>query len=421
MTIYGLYTLKITQPIYLLNSTFLITPLSQLIKIVILLIVFFIMIISLKFIKKNLFEFCILILLCTFGLLMMTCINDLVLISLCLELQSLSLYALIGFLTKTNLSKEATLKYFIFGTISATFIGFGISLIYVELGTTNLNELGLLIDNFYINNFLIYGLFFFWIGYFFKLALIPFHFWIADVYQGAPLIVTFFLATCPKIANVYLVLKLIFLLNVNFFIYLVLISLIYGTIMSLYQVKLTRFLGYSSITHICFALLGFLQCTIQGEIAGMAYIIGYSFLYLNLFFIILSLRERFSEISMIELVDFSYLIKTNKIISFIFVILLLSIGGLPPLGGFFFKWYIFNSIIAAQNYFLAFCVMVLSIVNMIFYIRLVRLIYFNNVKSIKNFINMDFSSLILLIYLFVINIYFFIFHIVLFENLLSVI
>jgi NADH-quinone oxidoreductase subunit N len=107
--------------------------------------------------------------------------------------------------------------------------------------------------------------------------------------------------------------------------------------MSIYQVKLTRFLGYSSITHIGFALLGILQCNLQGEIAGMLYIIGYSFLYLNIFLVILGLKERYADISLIEIVDFSNLIKTNKIISFIFIILLLSIGGIPPLAGFFLK------------------------------------------------------------------------------------
>jgi len=421
MTIYALYHLSVHEITYLLNYSIILTPMNQFIKVVILLITILILITSFHFIDKNLFEFCILILLTTFGLLALISINDLVLISLCLELQSLGLYALIGFLTKSSLSKEATLKYFIFGSISSIFIGFGISLIYVEFGTTNLNELDLLINDLFINKFVVYGLFFFWIGYFFKLALVPFHFWIADVYQGAPLIVTFFLATVPKIANVYLVLKLIFLLNVNFFIYLVLISIIYGTVMSIYQVKLTRFLGYSSMTHIGFAILGILQCSMQGEIAGMLYIIGYSFLYLNLFLVILSLRERYSDISMIELVDFSNLIKTNKIISFMFIITLFSIGGVPPLAGFFFKWYIFNSIITAQNNFLALCLIVISIINMIFYIRLARLIYFNEniYLIIKNFVNIDRGLLVILIYQFFFNTFFLFFHMGFIEKLFN--
>jgi NADH-quinone oxidoreductase subunit N len=161
MTIYALYNLSIDQKVYLLNFSIIITPMNQFIKVIILLITSLILIISFYFIDKNLFEFCILMLLTTFGLLILTCVNDLILISLSLELQSLGLYVLIGFLTKSSLSKEATLKYFIFGSFSSVFIGFGISLIYTEFGTTNLNELNLLINNFFVNELLVYGLFFF--------------------------------------------------------------------------------------------------------------------------------------------------------------------------------------------------------------------------------------------------------------------
>jgi NADH-quinone oxidoreductase subunit N len=398
--------------VYFLDNNFFLMPLHRIVKIFILIIAIIIVLISqTEYVSlKNFFEFYLFILLSLLGLFLMMSANNLLLILIFLEIQGVIAYTLTGFRSYSNISKESMVKFFILGAIITGFMGYGISIIYNVHGTTLITELATLLEE-PQNYYLFLGLFFLWSGFLFKLAVVPFHFWIADIYQGAPLIVTLFFATISKIGFVFLVFQLIKLLNVNFLIWLILLSMFYGTIMSLYQVKIIRLIAFSSIVNVSFALIVFLtEAPVE---IGMSYIIIYSFLNVSLFLILIMFKDKINNVPFVELVDFSKIMKINPIISLILIMTLLSIGGIPPLAGFFIKWYVFNWLICSNNYFLAFFFIVVGVINAVYYIRLVRLIYLNSEKqlSIENFKNINILFLLILVLIFLINIFFIFIHI----------
>lgn len=215
-----------------------------------------------------------------------------------IELQSLILYILpIIPLVSGNWFKEASFRYFVFGVIASSLILLGVSFVYGFCGTLKLYELASFFNFDKIFNlefrFLI-GIYFIFLGILFKLGIVPFHFWIADVYQGSPLIITFFFATIPKIALVLLFLKVFNIFFISFFynliLFLGLISIIYGTIIALYEIKIMRLFAFASISHIGFILVGITQVSV-GSISNIIfYLFMYMLLVLTFFCILLSLR-----------------------------------------------------------------------------------------------------------------------------------
>jgi NADH-quinone oxidoreductase subunit N len=425
MCLYVLIYTPILDTIYVFDYNFVLTPLSKTIKIAIYVIAIIIIILSQTTIvnlKKNVFEFYIFILLFLLALFLMMASNNLLLVLIFLEIQSMIAYTLTGLFSWSNLSKEALIKFYIIGAITAAFMGFGLSIIYSVSGTLNLIELLVWInkDEYILTPYLTIGFFLLWSIILFKLAIVPFHFWIADVYQGAPLIVTLFFATISKIGFLFLFFKLYFLLNINFLICLISLSIIYGTIMSLYQINIIRLIAFSSMVNIAFVLISFI-INDTGEI-GFCYIITYSFLNISLFLIQLIFQTKKNNLTLIEIIDFSKIMKINFIISLILIITFLSMAGIPPLAGFFIKWYVFNSLIKSGNLLVTFFLMLISIINSIYYIRLVRYVYLNSCKdlSIENFKNIPFFFLLILVLIFILNICFVFIHIYFFAYFLII-
>lgn len=283
-----------------LDGDFYISKFIILIKIFILFIfgIFILVFFFVKDIGYPYFESILLIFLSIFGSFILLISNNLMMIYVGIELQSLILYILpIIPLVSGNWFKEASFRYFVFGVIASSLILLGVSFVYGFCGTLKLYELASFFNFDKIFNlefrFLI-GIYFIFLGILFKLGIVPFHFWIADVYQGSPLIITFFFATIPKIALVLLFLKVFNIFFISFFynliLFLGLISIIYGTIIALYEIKIMRLFAFASISHIGFILVGITQVSV-GSISNIIfYLFMYMLLVLTFFCILLSLR-----------------------------------------------------------------------------------------------------------------------------------
>jgi NADH-quinone oxidoreductase subunit N len=421
MTILGCNNFDVGQIIFFLNMNFVISPFIQFLKTIILILGIIIIYINYYSWEStnNKYEVYILILLLIWNFLILISINELILLVLFMEIHGIIAYTLTGKRENSSLAKEAMVKFFILGAIAVGFMGFGITIIYFILGSTNINEISILITDFYSTNLLlknyiilIIGITFFIFGFLFKLTLVPFHFWIGDVYHSAPLSVILFFATIPVLCYSYLFSKIIFFLNIHLIIGILLLSIVYGTFMSIYQVKLMRLIGYSAIIHISYGLLGIVQGTVFGVKVGIFYIIVYCFLNIGLFLVIIILKDNklINELHLIEIVDFLKILNPNIYLSNIVASIFFAMAGIPTLSGFFIKMYIYLSLSVSYNYIILILLLVIGIVTSVYYIRLVRLNLFNGQKNIDNIKILDINFIIILIFIFIINIFFIFFH-----------
>jgi len=287
--------------------------------------------------------------------------NDFIVFYLALELQSFCFYILASLKRYSNLSIEAALKYFILGSFSSGVFLFGISLLYAFYGTINFTEINQLIffSDIYFNYFSVatFGLFFISVGLLFKLAIFPFHFWVADVYEGFPLIVTAFFAIVPKFVFLialikiyfFVFIKLYFTLN-KFIVPLALASIIAGIFFSLYETKIKRLLAYSAITNMGYVLLIF-SCFSPFSInVVLVYLFTYIMSSLNIFCILLFFRRQYSAAKIRNLTEFSIMLRANGILALIFSLVVLSQAGIPPLAGFFGKFFLFSLLMDSSDF-----------------------------------------------------------------------
>jgi len=365
------------------------------------------------------YEYFLLLILVLLGIFTIASANDLITMYLAIELQSLSFYVLASIKIFSNFSTEAGLKYFILGAFSSGVLLFGSSLIYGFTGITNFYDLNLLFNNLpYIDESiywgLILGIIFVSTGILFKLGAAPFHMWLPDVYEGIPTIVTMVFAIVPKIAIFCLFLNL----GINFFFVTLftwkqllivssILSVTIGTLGALYQVKLKRLLAYSAISNIGFMLLGFSNLSIDGIFAMSFYIIVYMIISLNLFSIILILRKRINNLKFKKINELILLFKSNTAVAVIFSLILFSIAGIPPLMGFYSKFYIFLSIIKDQNYWLAILIASISVIASMYYIRLIKLMFFKVFNNWVFFFEIGKLESFIISITFFFNIYFF--------------
>lgn len=367
---------------------------SIFVKNIILFSLFLSIIISYDYIKiERIFqyEYFILVGIALLGLLTMVSSNDLITLYLAIELQSLSFYILAAIKVFSNFSTEAGLKYFILGAFSSGILLFGCSLIYGFCGTTNLSDLKFLfLDSDYSDNLfwgLLLGSLFVTVGILFKLGAAPFHMWLPDVYDGVPTSVTALYAIVPKIAIFSLFLRL----SQNFFtsnfffwqqilVICAILSMLIGTLGALYQIKLKKLLAYSAISHIGFLLIGFSNLTIWGLFAMFFYIFVYILISINIFSIVLSLRKLDNNLKLKKINEFVVLFKSNVLLAVNFSIILFSIAGIPPLLGFYSKFYVFTSVIKSQVYLLAIIAAIFSVLASMYYIRLIKLMFFKNIN-----------------------------------------
>ena len=327
------------------------------------------------------FEFPVLILLGTLGMLVMISANDLISLYLGLELQSLAAYVVASFHRDNVRSTEAGLKYFVLGALSSGMLLYGASLVYGFTGHTGFAPIAAaLVDG--RTTGLVIGLVFVLAGLAFKISAVPFHMWTPDVYEGAPTPVTAFFASAPKLAAVALLVRVV----VGAFgpithdwqqviAFISIASMLLGAFAAIGQRNIKRLMAYSSIGHMGFALVGLAAGTQMGVQGVMLYMVIYMAMTLGAFACIMGLRRDGEMHEEIE--SFAGLARTQPGTAVLFAAILFSLAGIPPLAGFFAKYYVFLAAIEAKLYLLAVVGMVSSVVGAFYYLRIVKLMYFD--------------------------------------------
>jgi NADH-quinone oxidoreductase subunit N len=331
--------------------------------------------------QKNIrrFEFGILVLTSTAGMMVMISARDLVMLYLGLELMSLSLYV-IAAIDRDNLrSTEAGLKYFVLGALSSGMLLYGASLIYGFTGTVMFTGIAAAAKA-STSIGLIFGLVFLFTGLAFKVSAVPFHMWTPDVYEGAPTPVTAFFAAAPKVAAIALFLRValdafptIVPQWQQIVIFISIASMILGAFAAIGQRNIKRLMAYSSIGHVGYALIGLAAGTPQGVQGVLIYMAIYVAMTLGTFACILAMRRKSGMVEDID--QLAGLARTQPVVAMFFAALLFSLAGIPPLAGFFAKFYVFLAAIDAKLYALSVIGVISSVVGAYYYLRIVKIMY----------------------------------------------
>ena len=345
------------QEIYLFNNSYKIDHLSTFMKIITIISGIFVLISSYKYTKiEKIFkiEYSILILCSILGMLVMISSYDLIVFYIGLELQSLSLYVLAAFNRNQTKSSEAGLKYFVLSALSSGLLLYGCSLIYGFSGSTNFYLISENINSSEYGN--VFGLVFILVGLAFKISAVPFHMWAPDVYEGSPTSVTLFFAIVPKVAALTVFIRFLYVPFINLIdqwqmiiVFISLASMILGAVSAIGQKNLKRLIAYSSIGHMGYALAGLAVGTNSGIQSSIIYISIYLIMNLGIFCCLFMMKRKNKFFDYLE--DLSGLSKNHPIISLSLLILLFSLAGIPPMAGFFAKFYIFMSVIEQSMYF----------------------------------------------------------------------
>jgi len=391
VTLIGALVLIFNYPINtnlnILNGSYKIDYLSSYMKILAILSGIFVLVISSKYLKLfKIFqiEYSILILSSILGIMVMISSNDLIVFYIGLELQSLSLYVLASFNRDQIKSSEAGVKYFVLSALSSGLLLYGCSLIYGFSGTTNFDEISSSINNDQYG--LTFGIVFILVGLAFKISAVPFHMWAPDVYEGAPTSVTLFFAVAPKIAALTVFIRFLYVPFVNaieewqlIIVFLSVASMIFGAVAAIGQKNLKRLIAYSSIGHMGYALAGLCAGTNQGVQSSVLYISIYLVMNFGFFSCLFMLKRNDKYYENIE--DLSGLSKNHPLIALSFLIMLFSLAGIPPLAGFFAKFYIFKAVLAQSMYYLAIIGLLSTVIAAFYYLRLVKVMYFDSEKE----------------------------------------
>ena len=364
---------------------------SNFFKILILISSLFVLNSSKNFILDNKlakFEYPIIILLSILGMFFMVSSNDIILFYLGLELQSLSLYILAS-IDRDNLkSSESGIKYFVLSALSSGLLLYGCSLLYGFTGSTNFdliaNELGK------ENTGAVFAMVFILVGLAFKVSAVPFHMWTPDVYEGAPTSITSYFAVVPKVAGLAVLIKFmlipfskILMEWQTIIIFISIASMILGAVAAIGQKNVKRLLAYSSIGHIGYALAGVATGVISGYESAIVYISIYVVMNLGAFSCLYLLKKdgEYKE----NISDLSGISKKHPILAISFLVILFSLAGIPPLGGFFAKFYVFTAVVEQQMYALAIIGLLTTVISAFYYLKIIKTIYFDD--SIISFDN----------------------------------
>jgi len=328
------------------------------------------------------FEYPVLILLCTVGMMLMASSNNLISLYLSLELQSLAIYVLAAFNRDNVLSSEAGLKYFVLGALSSGLLLYGCSLVYGFTGTTAYAGIVAALAGSEHSVGLVFGLVFVLAGIAFKLSAVPFHMWTPDVYQGAPTPVTAFMASAPKVAAFAMLIRVVFdafpgvagdwqqiIIAVS------VASMVIGAFAAIGQRNIKRLMAYSSIGHVGYALVGLSTGTPEGVSGVLVYLAIYVAMTLGSFACIIAMKR--DGVQMEDISALAGLSRTKPMLAFLLAMLLFSLAGIPPLAGFFAKFYVFLAAIKAGYYWLAVVGVVTSVVGAFYYLAIIKTIYFD--------------------------------------------
>jgi NADH-quinone oxidoreductase subunit N len=328
------------------------------------------------------FEYPVLILMATLGMMMMISANDLISLYMGLELQSLALYVVAAINRDDAKSSEAGLKYFVLGALSSGMLLYGASLVYGFTGATQFSAIAASLQDSGSSLGIIFGLVFIIAGLAFKVSAVPFHMWTPDVYEGAPTPVTAFFAAAPKIAAMALFLRVLtgpFAAIVHdwqqIVVFVSLASMVLGAFAAIGQSNIKRLLAYSSIGHMGFALVGLAAGNEEGVRGVVIYMMIYLFTTIGVFACVLAMRRQGKQVEQIS--DLAGLARTNKGLAFVLSMLMFSLAGIPPLAGFFGKLFVFMAAVKAGLWLLAIVGVVASVVGAFYYLRIIKTIYFD--------------------------------------------
>ena len=357
---------------------------SNFFKILILIASLFVLNTSKVFITDNKigkFEYPIIILLSILGMFFMVSSNDIILFYLGLELQSLSLYILAS-IDRDNLrSSESGIKYFVLSALSSGLLLYGCSLLYGFTGSTNFD---LIADQLIKDNTgAVFAMVFVLVGLAFKVSAVPFHMWTPDVYEGAPTSITSYFAVVPKVAGLAVLIKFMFIPFSNILsewqliiIFISIASMILGAVAAIVQKNIKRLLAYSSIGHVGYALAGVATGVISGYESSIIYISIYVVMNIGAFSCLYLLKKdgEYRE----NISDLSGLSKKQPLLAISFLVILFSLAGIPPLAGFFAKFYVFISVIEQKMYALAIIGLLTTVISAFYYLRIIKIIYFDD-------------------------------------------
>jgi NADH-quinone oxidoreductase subunit N len=331
--------------------------------------------------KIERFEYPILVLLATAGMMIMISANDLVALYMGLELQSLALYVVAAIDRDRAKSSEAGLKYFVLGALSSGMLLYGASLIYGFTGSVSFPGIAAAVTG-EPGLGLIFGLVFLIAGLAFKVSAVPFHMWTPDVYEGAPTPVAAFFAAAPKIAAMALFIRAMLAPFPailpdwqQILVFISIASMVLGAFAAIGQTNIKRLLAYSSIGHMGYALIGLAAGSPEGVQSVIIYMAIYLIMTLGSFACVLAMRRKDGQIETIG--DLAGLARTNGLHAFFLAVFMFSLAGIPPLAGFFAKYFIFMAAIKANLVTLAIIGVLASVVGAVYYIRIVKLMYFD--------------------------------------------
>jgi len=330
--------------------------------------------------SRRIFEFAVLVLLSTLGMMVLISAGDLIMLYLGLELMSLALYVVAASHRDDAKSTEAGLKYFVLGALSSGMLLYGASLVYGFTGTVSFAGIAAAAKEGSVG--VVFGLVFLLAGLCFKVSAVPFHMWTPDVYEGAPTPVTAFFASAPKVAALAVFTRVTLTAFPGIVhewqqivVFVSIASMALGSFAAIGQTNIKRLMAYSSIGHMGFALVGLAAGTADGAQGVLIYIAIYLAMTLASFAVIIAMKRNDQAVETIA--DFAGLARTNPLLAFFFAMLLFSLAGIPPLAGFFAKFYVFLAAIKAGLFTLAVVGVLTSVVGAFYYLRIIKVMYFD--------------------------------------------
>ncbi|MEH6720854.1 MAG: NADH-quinone oxidoreductase subunit NuoN [Aurantimonas endophytica] len=385
----GLWLVLVTPLGTAFGGSFILDPFAVFMKVLVLIGAAAAVVMSVGFAESerfNRFEFPVLIVLSTTGMMMMVSAGDMIGLYLGLELQSLAIYVLAAINRDSVRSTEAGLKYFVLGALSSGMLLYGASLIYGFTGQIEFQAIAASIALGERSLGVIIGLVFVLAGLAFKISAVPFHMWTPDVYEGAPTPITAFMAGAPKVAAMAILTRFTVQgfqpLSVDWqqvLVFISIASMAFGAFAAIGQRNIKRLMAYSSISHMGYALVGLSAATAEGVRGVLLYMAIYLAMTLGSFAVILAMRRRDGMVEDID--DLAGLSKTNPAMALFLTILMLSLAGLPPLAGFFAKYFVFMAAVEAGLYALAVIGVLASVVGLYYYLRIVKVMWFDDASE----------------------------------------
>ncbi len=387
-TLFVLVNQPIEQTQLLFNSMYVSDVLSHVLKVGMLILTLIAMIYARAYLDEHRLitgEFFVLALFALLGMMVMASANNMLTIYLGLELLSLSLYAMVAMHRDSVFASEAAMKYFVLGAIASGMLLYGMSMIYGYSGSLDLNTIATHFSSMEsIPPIYAFGIVFILAGVGFKLGVVPFHMWVPDVYQGSPTAVTLFIGSVSKLAGFALAIRLLVdgldALAIQWqsvLVVLAILSIALGNVIAIAQTNIKRMLAYSTIAHMGYMLLGILSASSAGYASAMFYTLVYAIMSVGAFGMIILMSRYGHEADLLD--DYRGLSKNSPWFALIMLVLMFSMAGVPPFAGFWAKWFVLKEVIAAGYVWLAASAVFFSIIGAYYYLRIIKLMYFDDV------------------------------------------